>query len=133
MKHLLLLLPLTLLLACGQEQKPDAPKAMTKQDSIRLWNDAKRGDNETRGFLDANGRKQGYWTIMNSSLHIPGYRDNDKVLEGSYKDDKKEGLWIKYYSGGAVMLKLSYVHDSLVSKDSVSFKANMDDKPMEKG
>jgi|SRR6185437_5959673 len=132
MKHLLLLLPLTLLFACGQEKKADAPKAMTKQDSIKQVN-LEMQQNGSRGFVDANGLKQGYWIILNSAMHIPGYRDNDKVLEGSYKDDKKEGLWIKYYSGGAVMLKLSYVHDSLVSKDSVSFKANMDDKPMEKG
>ncbi|HLU87425.1 MAG TPA: hypothetical protein VKZ44_06690, partial [Taishania sp.] len=49
---------------------------------------------------DSKGRKQGKWVYLGKDRPTEGYPENGKVEEGSYKDDRKEGIWIKYYQDG---------------------------------
>jgi antitoxin component YwqK of YwqJK toxin-antitoxin module len=65
-------------------------------------------DTQTKAYTDANGLKQGYWTVLNSTKHLPGYSDQDKVEEGAYKDNLKQGLWLQYFPGGALKNKITF-------------------------
>ena len=73
------------------------------------WSKTSGGqDTQTKGFTDANGLKQGYFMFLNSARHLPGYQDNDKVEEGNYKDNLKQGLWVQYFPGGAIKNKITF-------------------------
>lgn len=49
---------------------------------------------------DANGLKQGRWVYFGKDLPAEGIPAEGKVEEGSFKDDRKEGTWIKYHNDG---------------------------------
>jgi antitoxin component YwqK of YwqJK toxin-antitoxin module len=49
---------------------------------------------------DANGLKQGRWVYFGKDLPAEGIPAEGKVEEGPYKDDRKEGIWIKYHNDG---------------------------------
>lgn len=48
---------------------------------------------------DANG-KQGKWIYYGKDRPEAGIPPEGKVEEGYYKDDRKEGIWIKYHNDG---------------------------------
>ena len=50
--------------------------------------------------LDDEGRKQGKWIYFGKDQPSLGYPAEGKIEEGTYKDDRKEGTWIKYYNDG---------------------------------
>ena len=58
---------------------------------------------------DETGKKQGQWVITNASKRLPGYTPDQKVEEGEYKDSKKVGVWITYYSNGQKKNEITYV------------------------
>ncbi len=49
---------------------------------------------------DSNGKKQGKWVYYGKDRPSEGFPNEGKVEEGQYKDDRKEGTWIKYYTDG---------------------------------
>jgi antitoxin component YwqK of YwqJK toxin-antitoxin module len=49
---------------------------------------------------DANGLKQGRWVYFGKDMPAEGIPAEGKVEEGPYKDDRKEGTWIKYHNDG---------------------------------
>lgn len=49
---------------------------------------------------DPNGKKQGKWVFFGKDRPSEGYPSEGKIEEGTYKDDRKDGLWIKYYNDG---------------------------------
>ncbi len=49
---------------------------------------------------DTNGRRQGKWIFFGKDRPESGYPSEGKVEEGEYKDDRKEGIWIKYHADG---------------------------------
>lgn len=49
---------------------------------------------------DENGLKQGMWTIWGHMNPEKGYPENGKIEEGPYKDNRKNGEWIKYHMDG---------------------------------
>lgn len=58
---------------------------------------------------DAKGR-QGMWTIWGRMSPDKGYPPDGKIEEGPYKDDRKEGEWIKFHLDGKTpRLKGMYV------------------------
>jgi hypothetical protein len=63
---------------------------------------------DTINMTDANGKKQGKWIL--SGYHLPktGYRDGQKISEGIYKDNKKQGLWIDYFPSGNIKNKIIF-------------------------
>lgn len=50
--------------------------------------------------VDTLGRKQGKWIIFGKDQPQLGYPAEGKIEEGNYKDNRKEGTWIKYHSDG---------------------------------
>lgn len=42
---------------------------------------------------DAQGQRQGYWIIKGSMTSEPDYKPEEKVEEGTYKNNRKDGLW----------------------------------------
>lgn len=57
---------------------------------------------------DANGWKQGHWVITASMKATPGFKPEQPVEEGDYKDNKKVGLWKTYYSNGNTKSEVEY-------------------------
>lgn len=49
---------------------------------------------------DGDGKKQGKWIYFGSDRPEEGYPATGKIEEGTYKDDRKEGIWIKYHNDG---------------------------------
>ncbi|MCE3295659.1 MAG: hypothetical protein K0R65_1373 [Crocinitomicaceae bacterium] len=61
---------------------------------------------------DANGKKQGKWIYYGKDRPEEGYPMEGKIEEGPYKDDRKEGIWIKYHNDGVTpKLKGMYVNN----------------------
>ncbi|TNE73804.1 MAG: hypothetical protein EP333_06390 [Bacteroidetes bacterium] len=50
---------------------------------------------------DSQGRKQGKWVYFGKDRPTAGYPAEGKIEEGPYKDDRKEGLWVKYHNDGS--------------------------------
>lgn len=60
---------------------------------------------------DASGKKQGKWIYFGKDRPEEGYPMEGKIEEGPYKDDRKEGVWIKYHNDGVTpKLKGTYVN-----------------------
>lgn len=57
-------------------------------------------DQDGTGTKDAQGRKQGKWIYYGKDRPDSGIPPEGKVEEGTYKDDRKEGIWIKYHNDG---------------------------------
>ena len=55
-------------------------------------------NSDTINFIDAAGKKQNYWIIFGKMKKLPGYKDDQKVEEGRYKDNLKTGKWTEYYA-----------------------------------
>lgn len=55
-----------------------------------------------------DGRKQGYWIITGSMKATPGFKADQKIEEGKYVDDKKNGEWISYYLNGKIKSKIEF-------------------------
>lgn len=49
---------------------------------------------------DSQGRKQGKWVYFGKDRPTAGFPADGKIEEGPYKDDRKEGIWIKYHNDG---------------------------------
>ena len=56
--------------------------------------------NDTLNQIDENGKKQGHWIYYGKDRPEAGYPANGKIEEGPYKDNRKEGIWIKYHNDG---------------------------------
>ena len=53
------------------------------------------------GYIDAQGRKQGYFVIYGKDVpEKTEYPPDGRVEEGNYKDDRKHGEWITYHPDG---------------------------------
>ena len=59
--------------------------------------------------IDEKSRKQGHWICYGKDKDVPGYKDEDKVEEGHYKDNRKSGVWKKYFTTGILQSEITYV------------------------
>jgi len=66
------------------------------------------GGQGAQNITDANGLKQNHWIITNEEKHLPGYSSTEKIEEGDYKDNLKQGIWIQYFPGGAIRNKITF-------------------------
>ena len=46
---------------------------------------------------DVNGQKQGHWIIYGYMKPEKGYGDSCKIEQGTYVNNRKEGIWVKYH------------------------------------
>lgn len=65
---------------------------------------AGQGLNET----DANGWRQGHWVITGAMKSTPGFKPDQTVEEGDYKDNRKIGIWKTFYPSGTPKSEIEY-------------------------
>lgn len=58
--------------------------------------------------IDEKGQRQGYWIISGSMVSDRAYFPENKVEEGRYLDNRKEGLWKKYWPNGKTRSEINY-------------------------
>jgi len=61
-----------------------------------------------QNYTDDNGHRQGYWKIYGAMSVEEGYKKDAIVEEGAYVDNKRQGLWKKYYPNGEVRSEINY-------------------------
>lgn len=89
-----LILMATFLFSKSQSYEP-GPKGLQVGDTINM--------------TDANGKRQGKWILC--GYHNPkmvGYDSNQKISEGTYKDNRKQGVWIDYFHSGNIKNKINF-------------------------
>ncbi len=59
-------------------------------------------------YTDSSGLRQGYWQITGDISIEEGYRKNQVIEEGEYLNNKREGLWKKYYPTGSLRSEINY-------------------------
>jgi antitoxin component YwqK of YwqJK toxin-antitoxin module len=64
-------------------------------------------DNEINQ-TDSRGQRQGYWIIKGSMIDDHDYKPETKVEEGNYVDNRKDGLWKKYWPSGKLRSEVNY-------------------------
>lgn len=72
--------------------------------------------------VDDNGLRQGMWVIKGNMTTALGYDSNAKVEEGSYLDNRKEGLWKKYWPQGVLKSEITYALGKPNGQYSVYYK-----------
>jgi antitoxin component YwqK of YwqJK toxin-antitoxin module len=58
--------------------------------------------------IDAAGMRQGYWKITGEMVENKDYKKNQVVEEGAYIDNKRNGVWKKYYPSGKLRSEITY-------------------------
>ncbi len=58
--------------------------------------------------VDGKGQRQGYWIIKGDMVNEPAYKPENKVEEGRYTDNRKEGRWKKYWPNGKLRSEINY-------------------------
>ncbi len=64
------------------------------------WSGEDQGGGSDCCKVDDQGRKQGNWVYLGKDRPEAGFPADGKIEEGSYKDDRKEGVWVKYHNDG---------------------------------
>ena len=59
--------------------------------------------------MDPMGQRQGHWIIKGYMVNDKAYPADATVEEGDYKDNRKEGLWKKYWPDGKLKSEIVYV------------------------
>ena len=73
---------------------------------------AEYNQDEKLNQKDTQGKKQGKWIYFGKDRPAEGFPAEGKIEEGAYKDDRKEGIWIKYHNDGATpKIKGTYVNN----------------------
>ncbi|MFH1319275.1 MAG: toxin-antitoxin system YwqK family antitoxin [Bacteroidota bacterium] len=72
--------------------------------NIELFN------NDTTNRTDANNLKQGYWIYFGKHKNLPGYNKDQIVEEGNYTDNRKTGIWKKYFPNGKLQNEVTYIN-----------------------
>lgn len=87
--------------------------------------------NKGINVTDANGKKQGKWVYFGKDRPDLGFPVDGKIEEGSYKDDRKEGEWIKYHHDGVTPRLRGYYINNRPQGEYVKYHPN--GKVKEKG
>jgi antitoxin component YwqK of YwqJK toxin-antitoxin module len=65
---------------------------------------------DTLNQMDEAGRKNGWWRITAPVQDKPGYADGALIEEGGYVNNKRAGIWRRYWPNGKVMSEITYVN-----------------------
>ncbi|MDP6908179.1 MAG: hypothetical protein QF371_01675, partial [Flavobacteriales bacterium] len=68
-------------------------------------------EGDTFNMRDANKHKQGWWKIYNSDGKYKGYKIGQLVEEGDYLNNKKTGIWTKYFPNGYKKHELTFANN----------------------
>ena len=75
----------------------------------QTFNITEEGD--TVNITDGNNLKQGEWFILGKDIKKAGWKRDQLVETGVYKDNKKNGKWTEYYENGKIKSEITYVND----------------------
>ena len=75
---------------------------------VSSYSQAYPSGEEKINLTDEQGRRQGYWKITGRMSVEEGFENNQLVEEGTYVDNKRVGLWKKYYPTGAIRSEINY-------------------------
>jgi antitoxin component YwqK of YwqJK toxin-antitoxin module len=80
-------------------------------------------NSDTINRRDTEGKKQGKWIVR--GLHKPGtcYKDNQKIEEGTYLNNRKTGSWTEYYCNGNLKNQLTFI-DGHVNGEACMYHEN---------
>jgi hypothetical protein len=67
--------------------------------------------NDTINYVDNNNLRQGFWVILNKVKKLPGYKEDQKVEEGSFKDSQRFGLWKQFFPSGKLKNEITYANN----------------------
>ena len=68
-------------------------------------------NNDTINVTDSKNSKQGYWVIKNTDKKAVGYREDQVIEEGFYKDGRKTGVWKSYHPNGKLKSEITFVNN----------------------
>ena len=60
---------------------------------------------------DASNQKQGWWKVYNTDGKYKGYEIGQLVEEGEYLNNRKTGVWTKYYPNGNKKHELTFANN----------------------
>lgn len=63
---------------------------------------------DTINKVDANNMKQEKWIYFGNMVNLPEYKPEQKVEEGKYRDNRKEGMWVKYFPNDKIMSEITF-------------------------
>jgi antitoxin component YwqK of YwqJK toxin-antitoxin module len=66
---------------------------------------------DSTNLRDGSNQKQGWWKVYNSDGKYQGYDAGQLVEEGDYLNNKKTGVWTKYYSNGNKKHELTFANN----------------------
>jgi antitoxin component YwqK of YwqJK toxin-antitoxin module len=65
---------------------------------------------DSLNIRDTSNQKQGWWKVVNSDGKYKGYDSDQLVEEGEYLNNKKTGVWTKYYPNGNQKHELTFAN-----------------------
>ena len=64
--------------------------------------------NDTINWIDANNLRQGTWKVFGKDKKLEGFSLDQLIEEGEYMDNRKIGVWKKYFSNGKLQNEITY-------------------------
>lgn len=68
---------------------------------------------DTLNLIDINNWKQGKWITRGMNQPTKGYKGDQNIESGRYKDNRKVGEWIFYYNNSNIKNKIMFVNGSM--------------------
>ncbi|MCI5056076.1 MAG: hypothetical protein MRY83_08210 [Flavobacteriales bacterium] len=68
-------------------------------------------DGDTINRVDDNNQKQGEWVYFGRMKNEPEFKPDQIVEEGNFKNNRKQGVWLKYWPNGKVHTLITYVNN----------------------
>ncbi len=66
---------------------------------------------DTINRIDANNLRQGHWKMYGKMLDEQRYKPDQVIEEGEFINNKKQGIWTKYFPSGKVHTIINYVNN----------------------
>ncbi|MFC2176529.1 toxin-antitoxin system YwqK family antitoxin [Bacteroidota bacterium] len=66
---------------------------------------------DSLNMRDSNNFKQGWWKVYNTGGKYKSYNEGQLVEEGEYLNNKKSGVWTKYYPNGNKKHELTFANN----------------------
>jgi len=65
-------------------------------------------NNDTINKIDLNNLKQGHWMYFGKDKRLPGYTADQLIEEGKFLNNRKTGIWKKYFVNGKMQNEITY-------------------------